>query len=132
VVKPPSRDRSSKSVVCHRCGGPHKAPECTFQKAKHHKCRKVGHIAKVCHSKAKPSKSTAAKAPQQQHSLMNSLQILNLNALSMYGIHYVTVCHSDPIVAIKKSKLQLILENPDLLLVRKLLNNYGLKNNSQQ
>ena len=38
-VNIPCTDRSSKPVVCHRCGGPHKAPECTFQKAK---CRKCG------------------------------------------------------------------------------------------
>ena len=48
----PNKDRSSKPIVCHRCGGPHKAPECTFQKAKCHKCGKVGHIAKVCRSRA--------------------------------------------------------------------------------
>ena len=60
-VKPPSGDKSSKPLVCHRCGGPHKAPECTFQKAKCHKGGIVSHIAKVCRSMAKPP------VPQQQH-----------------------------------------------------------------
>ena len=59
----PNKDRSSKPIACHRCGGPHKAPECTFQKAKCHKCGKVGHIAKVCRSRAKPLKYTAAFTP---------------------------------------------------------------------
>ena len=51
-VKPSGKDRSSKPVVCHRFGSPHKAPECTFPKAKCHKCGKVGLIAKVCCFKA--------------------------------------------------------------------------------
>ena len=51
LVNIPCSDSSSKSVVCHRCGGPHKASECTFQTAKCHKCGKVGHISKVCHSR---------------------------------------------------------------------------------
>ena len=36
-VKLPSKDKCSEAVVCHRCGGPHKAPGCSFQKAKCHK-----------------------------------------------------------------------------------------------
>jgi len=111
VVKPPSRDRSSKLVVCHRCGGPHKVPECIFQKVKCHKCGKVGHIAKVCRSKTKPLKSIAARAPQQQHSLL--LDVDSEPEILEYGMHNVTVCHSDPIVAtieINKSKLQVEID----------------------
>ena len=53
-----NKDKLSKPVICHRCRGPHKAPDCTFKKVKCHKCGKVGHIAKVCHSKARPQKPT--------------------------------------------------------------------------
>jgi len=114
VVKPPSRDRYSKPVVCYRCGGPHKAPECTFQKAKCHKYGKVGHTAKVCHSKAKPPKSTAAKAPQHQHSLLFDEQYTDSEPVCPeYGMHNVTVCHSDLIFAnieINKLKIQMEID----------------------
>ena len=114
LCKPPSRDKSSKPVVCHRYGGPHKAPECTFQKAKYHKCGKVGHIAKVCRSKAKPPKSTAAKVPQQQHSLQLDEQSTDSEPeCPEYGMHNVTVHHSDPIAAtieINNSKLQMEID----------------------
>ena len=110
----PNKDRSSKPIVCHRCGGPHKAPECTFQKAKCHKCGKVGHIAKVCRSRAKPQKSTAAKAPQQQHSLqLDELSSDSESECPEYGMHNVTVGHSDPIVAtieINNSNLQMEID----------------------
>jgi len=60
LVNVSSTERSS---TCHRCEGPYKAPECTFQIAKCHKCGKVGHIAQVYHAKVK------SKVLEQQHSL---------------------------------------------------------------
>ena len=62
----PNKEKLSKPVVCHRCGGPHKAPDCTSKKSKCHKCGKVGHIAKVCCSKVRPQKSTVLRP---QHTL---------------------------------------------------------------
>ena len=60
--KTTNKDKLSKPVVCHRHGGPHKAPDCTL---KCHKCGKLGHIViKVCCCKAKPQKTTAPR-PQQ-------------------------------------------------------------------
>ena len=113
-VKLPSKDKSSEAVVCHRCGGPHKAPECSFQKAKCHKCGKVGHIAKVCHSKAKPPKPTVAKVLEQQHSLQLDDQSSDSEPeLPEYGMHHVTGSHSNPMVAtieINNSKLQMEID----------------------
>jgi len=79
-----------------------------------HKCGKVGHIAKVCRSKAKPPKSTAAKVPQQQHSLQLDEQSTDSEPeCPEYGMHNVTVHHSDPIAAtieINNSKLQMEID----------------------
>ena len=42
---------SSPSPTCHRCGGPHLAPNCRFIKEKCRSCGKISHIASVCRSK---------------------------------------------------------------------------------
>ena len=60
----------------------------------------VGHIAKVCHSKAKPSKLTLDKAPEQQHSLQLDEQSSDSEPeFPVYGMHHVTGSHSNPIIA---------------------------------
>ena len=46
-----------KKIVCYRCGGAHKAPECKFKSEKCHNCGKIGHLKKVCKSKSKPPKT---------------------------------------------------------------------------
>ena len=115
-----NKSRSSKPVVCHRCGGPHKAPACTFQKSKCHKCGKVGHIAMVCRSKGMPQRSTAATPPQPQHTFhvdehssdsepecpeypMHSLNIViqflsQLNSTSQNYKWKLTLGHQDPLL----------------------------------
>ena len=42
-----------KALECYRCGGKHKPTDCRFQEAECHYCKKKGHIAKVCCSKAR-------------------------------------------------------------------------------
>ena len=73
-TKASGRSKAINAVICHRCGGPHKAPDCTFQKAKCHKCEKQGHIAKVCRSKTKYQKSRPPKVPQQQYTLRPAIR----------------------------------------------------------
>jgi len=43
----------SVSTKCYRCGGQHPAKDCSFKDAGCHGCKKRGHIAKVCRTKAK-------------------------------------------------------------------------------
>ena len=35
---------------CFRCGGKHEADKCRFKTEECHKCRKIGHISRVCRS----------------------------------------------------------------------------------
>ncbi|KAL6461145.1 hypothetical protein MHYP_G00311110 [Metynnis hypsauchen] len=50
-VGPKTRDRNHSSTICYRCGGVHLATECRFIKEKCHKCKKVGHIQKMCRAR---------------------------------------------------------------------------------
>ena len=71
----------TKLVVCHRCGGPHKAPDCSFQKSKCHKCGKVGHLPR-CVALRLPYIRLELRNSSIHCSQMNILQILNQSALS--------------------------------------------------
>jgi len=52
--RPPSQaQRAPVTPDCYRCGAKHKTADCKFRDAECHFCKKKGHIAKVCRSKAK-------------------------------------------------------------------------------
>ena len=51
--QPPQTDRKPTTVRCHCCGGPHKAPDCTYHNAECHFCHKKGHLETVCIAKQK-------------------------------------------------------------------------------
>ena len=56
VGKEVSRSNSSTipaSVSCYRCGARHYASDCKFKSVVCNNCGKLGHLAKVCHSKPK-------------------------------------------------------------------------------
>ena len=118
--KTPGRSKDTKPVTCHRCGGPHKAPDCTFQKATCHKCGKQGHIVKVCRSKAKFQKLAPPKAPQQQHK-QHTLQLddqlsdyeSEYPEYPEYPMHTLSASNSYPIpatVELNKTKLQMEID----------------------
>ena len=52
-------EKSSPSIKCYHCGKPnHKAPQCRYKDSICAKCKKKGHLAKVCCStKSTPSQS---------------------------------------------------------------------------
>ena len=52
--RPPTQPQRAPVIPgCYRCGAKHKATDCKFRDAECHFCKKKGHIAKVCRSKAK-------------------------------------------------------------------------------
>ena len=53
---------------CYRCGGNHGEHKCNFKTAECYRCKKVGHIAKVCLSSKKmaPIKKTIAETEQEE------------------------------------------------------------------
>ena len=52
ATKQPAQNasRNQQSSCCASCGGEHPRSTCCFHNAECHKCGKLGHIAKVCHS----------------------------------------------------------------------------------
>ena len=53
---------ATPSPTCHRCGGPHLAPQCRFINEKCRACGKLGHISKVCRSKPQQSTTTTTSS----------------------------------------------------------------------
>ena len=52
----PSTSPKGTELSCHCCGHPsHLAPTCRFKDYVCNKCKKRGHLARVCHSKSIPS-----------------------------------------------------------------------------
>ena len=56
---PPPRGQTN----CYRCGGKHNAADCRLKEAVCHFCKKKGHIARVCRSKAKPQRGERRQLP---------------------------------------------------------------------
>ena len=56
--------KQASPVVCYRRGGPHLASRCRFSQTVCHACKKRGHLARVCRSKAnfrgRPAHATRA------------------------------------------------------------------------
>ena len=60
--QPKSSDNQTK---CYRCESSHQARECPFKDAESHYCKRKGHIAKVCHTKAKDEGNKMAHKTHQ-------------------------------------------------------------------
>ena len=46
--KPQGDTPTGSKPTCYRCGGGHLAPQCKFNEAECHHCKKKGHLARVC------------------------------------------------------------------------------------
>ncbi len=61
-ARPTQFQKPFTNPTCHRCGGPHLAPQCRFIGEKCRQCGKLGHISKVCRSKPQHSTSTTSSS----------------------------------------------------------------------
>ena len=95
-----------------------------------YKCEKISHIAKVCHSKARPQKFTA---PRPQHALQLDEHSLDSEPeCPEYLMHTLSASHADPILAtieLNKLKLQMEIHTgaSRSIVGENTFNNYGLK-----
>ena len=76
------KDSSRKrgKPTCYRCGGEHLAPSCRFKETECHRCKKVGHIAKMC-----KTKTAGGKCVQQTH----HVQVKEENEPTTYSLFTV-------------------------------------------
>jgi len=60
------QSRAQQTRVCHRCGGTDHTPAaCRFKEFICNKCKKKGHLARVCRSTEKTQSSTPGRSTQQ-------------------------------------------------------------------
>ncbi len=67
---------------CHRCGGKHRANSCRFREVKCFNCQKMGHIAKVCHSKSKTGSANTGSASTGKTNVVSAKD-------GVSNIHYI-------------------------------------------
>lgn len=78
-----STEKSAVKGACYSCGGSHLRSQCKFREVECHKCKKTGHIARVCRSK-----STQKGVPKT--SKLNHVGIVDLEVLpSVYELNLV-------------------------------------------
>ena len=89
--QPPKKSSQGepKERSCHRCGGTHDQAKCRFRQAECRYCHKRGHIAAVCHQKAKQFRSDSgacARGTRPTHIVAESQEI-DPPEYPMYSFH---------------------------------------------
>ena len=86
----------------YHCGGQCLHSECRFKHAEYHLCHKQGHIAPVCHQKAKRSHKTPSSMKKETHKVMETEE----NELQKYSMHTSTTDSKPVFVELKIKMLQ--------------------------
>lgn len=64
--------KTGSSSVCYRCGGDHLATSCKFKGVECHRCKKKGHIARVCRSSKEASKGQHDRWKQKMQAVLRN------------------------------------------------------------
>ena len=105
-------DGKKLSGTCYRCGGKHQQRDCPFKDAECHRCHKKGHLARVCHSKAKGAQSQQTPRPvrSQQNSTHLMAEAETADELATYTLFNVTTNVCKPL------QVSLRINNADLMM----------------
>ena len=92
--RPKSSDNQTK---CYRCGSSHQARECPFKDAECHYCKRKGHIAKVCRTKARDEGN---KMAHKTYQVIEAIEDSHKEGLedNSYSLYKMTSRKCDPIM----------------------------------
>lgn len=111
---------AKSNVVCYRCGGKHEPHTCRFKYRVCHACKKRGHLAKMCQSKAAHERQERKKSGKPQHA--NKLESQDTDTDSrtdvasdsedeLYGMFAIRAKRTDPIeVKLKVNDVWMTIE----------------------
>ena len=93
-----------RNISCYRCGGPHMAPQCKHRDVICHYCKKQGHFASVCRSKAQQSPRETASQPRKSKESNNKKPAKSTNFVEVvpsdsdneYDMYALSDEQSDP------------------------------------
>ena len=102
-----NRMQTRQAKPCYRCGGNHKATDCSHKSSDCHKCGKKGHLARVCKSK-NPAKKEPHPRQGATHSRATHMLTEDTDEYSMYSL---TGSSAQPlVVTVKVNNVDLKME----------------------
>ena len=83
---------------CYHCGGKHQQRDCPFRDAECHRCKKKGHLARVCQSKGKAQSQQMSRPVSKSHNSTHLMEEAEtLDEQPTYTLFNVTTNVSKPL-----------------------------------
>ena len=97
---------------CYRCGGKHQQRDCPFRDAECHRCKKKGHLARVCQSKGKAQSQQMSRPVSKSHNSTHLMEEAEtLDEQPTYTLFNVTTNVSKPLqVSLRINDADLTME----------------------